>query len=83
MSEIKKKSNIKNKNEENINFIFVNTTHNGIKCSSCGQEPIIGCRYKCSICNDYNLCEKCEEENSKSGEHFHNFIKIRKEEKND
>ena len=52
--------------------------HKGIKCKKCFQEPIIGYRYKCSICNDYNLCEKCEEENSKTEEHPHDFIKIRK-----
>ena len=53
--------------------------HKGIKCQKCMVEPIIGIRYQCSECKDYNLCEKCEEENSK--ENFHNkehdFIKIR------
>ena len=54
--------------------------HKGIKCKKCFQEPIIGYRYKCSVCNDYNLCEKCEEE--KSEDHPHDFIKIRKEKNN-
>ena len=56
------------------------TTHKGIKCQECLKEPIVGCRYKCSICKDYNLCEKCEEKISFSCKHLHNFIKIRKEE---
>ena len=52
--------------------------HNGIKCQKCFLEPIIGYRYKCSVCNDYNLCQNCEEKNSISEEHQHDFIKIRK-----
>ena len=34
--------------------------HFGVKCNICNSFPIIGCRYKCTICEDYNLCEKCE-----------------------
>ena len=65
------------KNFQNINKC--DTVHNGIKCQKCFQEPIIGYRYKCSVCHDYNLCQICEEKNSISGEHQHDFIKIRKE----
>ena len=61
-----------------------NTTHHGIKCQRCFKEPIEGFRYKCSICNNYNLCQECEEKNAASeGGHSHNFIKIRNELKND
>ena len=65
------------KNFQNINKC--DTVHNGIKCQKCFQEPIIGYRYKCSVCHDYNLCQICEEKNSISGDHLHDFIKIRKE----
>ena len=63
------------------NFINLNKslTHNRIKCEKCFDEPIRGYRYKCTICNDYNLCEKCEEKNLISEEHPHYFIKIRNE----
>ena len=47
--------------------------HEGYICDGC-DGPIIGCRYKCSVCKDYNLCEKCEELFSE--EHQHPLIKI-------
>jgi len=53
--------------------------HNGIKCKRCFMEPIIGYRYKCSKCKNYNLCQKCEEKNEISEDHPHYFIKIKKE----
>ena len=34
--------------------------HNRIKCDNCKTEPIIGARYKCLSCYNYDLCEKCE-----------------------
>lgn len=56
-----------------------NYAHLGIKCKKCFEEPIIGYRYKCCKCKNYNLCQKCEEKNEISEEHPHYFIKIRNE----
>ena len=67
--------------EEAIIFSSIKTTHHGIKCNKCQTEPIVGYRYKCSVCKDYNLCEKCEQKNSETEEHAHNFIKMRNEER--
>ena len=55
------------------------TIHNGIKCQKCFRNPIVGYRYKCSECQNYNLCQDCEELNSINVVHPHNFIKIRNE----
>ena len=68
------------KEGELINISAVKTTHHGIACRKCGMDPIIGYRYKCSVC-DYDLCEACEENNYETQEHPHNFIKMRNEEK--
>ena len=76
----KSKINNNNNNNKNNNKVAVcKTVHKGIKCQRCFQEPIIGYRYKCMVCNDYNLCEQCEEKNFLNYEHPHDFIKIRKE----
>jgi len=34
--------------------------HSGIKCNECGVVPIVGVRYNCQSCEDFDLCEKCE-----------------------
>lgn len=47
------------------------TIHSDIKCNNCGACPIIGYRYKCLECPNYNLCDECE----KIVSHEHNFIR--------
>ena len=48
--------------------------HPGIICDGC-NGPIIGVRYKCVVCKDFDYCEKCEEKfNLKHG---HPLLKIR------
>ena len=79
LSQMVMKSNA-NLNLSKIEESFCNFEHKGIQCEKCFQEPIIGIRYKCLECENYNLCQKCEEENSIESFHDkdHNFIKIRK-----
>ena len=64
-------------NASSITFTKNETMHEGIKCNNCGKKPIFGERYQCSKCPKYNLCKQCEEENSITLKHNHNFIKIR------
>lgn len=49
-------------------------------CDHC-HEMIVGVRYKCVQCADYDLCERCEERNGErvfhDGAHF--FAKLRKQ----
>ena len=54
--------------------------HDGIKCQKCFMQPIIGIRYKCSICKEYNLCDDCEKINEETNDHQHTFFKIVKKE---
>ena len=52
---------------------FEKLTHHGIVCSGCGNS-IDGIRYKCSICHEFDYCEKCEGKDK--GGHGHPFLKI-------
>lgn len=46
--------------------------HPNVECDGCGQCPIIGPRYKCTVRKDFDYCSKCEETKN----HPHPFIKI-------
>jgi len=47
--------------------------HGDVRCDGCQQLPLVGTRYKCSICPDFDFCEPCEREK----EHSHAFLKIK------
>eukprot|EP00831_Metopus_contortus_P043103 TRINITY_DN34620_c0_g1_i1.p1 TRINITY_DN34620_c0_g1~~TRINITY_DN34620_c0_g1_i1.p1 ORF type:complete len:339 (-),score=67.19 TRINITY_DN34620_c0_g1_i1:167-1183(-) len=49
--------------------------HENVICSICQTCPIVGVRYKCTICDNFNLCESCEEQELHSD---HALLKIAK-----
>merc|ERR1711963_1008580 len=52
--------------------IGANMTHHGVTCDGCDKAPIVGFRYKCVVCDDYDLCAACE----KAGKHpGHNMMR--------
>jgi len=46
--------------------------HNHVACDGCNMEPIVGVRYKCSVCKNFDFCAMCEERRG----HEHPFLKI-------
>jgi len=38
-------------------------------CNKCQAYPIKGIRYKCSVCQNYNLCRSCNKKNKNEHEH--------------
>lgn len=50
--------------------------HEGVVCDGCG-EGIVGIRYKCSSCADYDLCQECEKKGN-IHDSTHVFLKISK-----
>ena len=52
-----------------------NKIHENYRCNGCGVMPIVGVRYHCTIYDNFDYCEECEEKYSESDEHV--FIKIR------
>lgn len=47
--------------------------HQDIGCSYCFMRPIVGARFKCKVCENYNLCETCF---YTPYDHQHNFVRI-------
>jgi len=35
--------------------------HEHVTCDSCGTEVIVGPRWKCADCADFNLCQACHQ----------------------
>ncbi|KAI7883490.1 hypothetical protein K492DRAFT_235423 [Lichtheimia hyalospora FSU 10163] len=50
--------------------------HTDILCDRC-DENIVGVRYKCGHCTDYDLCERCETMAHDIHDPSHLFIKVR------
>ena len=48
--------------------------HKNISCDGCGMKPIIGFRYKCKECKNFDFCQSCFD--TKKEEHKHEFEKI-------
>lgn len=72
---------LKELRNENINQSIIQNTNNNnnqhphVECDNCGSFPIIGTRYKCAECDNYDLCEVCEQK----GIHDHHyFLKMKK-----
>eukprot|EP01089_Gocevia_fonbrunei_P011411 TRINITY_DN2469_c0_g1_i1.p1 TRINITY_DN2469_c0_g1~~TRINITY_DN2469_c0_g1_i1.p1 ORF type:complete len:470 (-),score=71.10 TRINITY_DN2469_c0_g1_i1:73-1482(-) len=50
-------------------------THDGVQCDICQVFPIVGDRYKCGNCIDYDLCQLCEPNTTHDATHI--FIKLK------
>ena len=67
------------KNEVNAKMVPLKTksassvVHECVRCDGCQKKPIVGIRYKCAICHDFDFCEECEAQYT----HPHPFLKIR------
>ncbi len=46
--------------------------HYGVQCDACSQYPVVGIRYKCKECKDYDLCQNC----FAKGIHSHDMDKL-------
>jgi len=55
-----------------------NIVHSAVRCDGCDIEPIRGTRFKCTVCENFDYCETCEDKYTES--HKHPFLKIRKPE---
>ena len=63
---------------QNSMFSSTNVIHANLTCDGCKMYPIVGNRYKCTICENFDYCDLCEEKFAEI--HNHPFLKIRKPE---
>ena len=63
------------KKEEKKEETIKNNVHGDYICDGCDADPIVGIRYKCAVCEDFDYCEKCEKIFGEK--HGHPFLKIR------
>ena len=42
--------------------------HEGVLCDEC-SDPVVGARWKCDVCPNYDLCEACYAEHGDNHEH--------------
>jgi hypothetical protein len=43
--------------------------HGNVRCDGCNVFPIVGPRYNCTVCPDFDLCAKCESSSVHPAEH--------------
>lgn len=48
---------------------FSQEIHANIECKICRMSPIVGLRFKCDICHDYDVCLQCMEQRSHHPSH--------------
>nr|XP_037280887.1 ZZ-type zinc finger-containing protein P35G2.11c-like [Rhipicephalus microplus] len=48
--------------------------HTGVNCDACGEQGILGTRWKCQLCRNYDLCTVCY--NGGRHEQEHAFLRI-------
>jgi len=60
-------------NNKSNNENSTNVVHSRVTCDGCGKFPIVGIRYKCSVCPNFDFCETCE----KNKPHPHLFLRIK------
>jgi len=55
--------------------------HQNIQCDGCGQHPISGARFKCTVCPDFDLCSACESKDLHPSSHP--LLKLKEPRRND
>jgi len=64
---------IKSEKKTEDNSSDATQVHLGVVCDACEKTPITGHRYKCVVCDDFDLCGSCEAAGRHPG---HNMIRI-------
>ena len=71
-SELLKESQRKRKLKRSMEVSRIE--HPNVACDLCNVCPIVGVRYKCAVCKDFDMCARCEATKG----HQHPLLKIRR-----
>eukprot|EP00762_Andalucia_godoyi_P002409 ANDGO_02828.mRNA.1 putative E3 ubiquitin-protein ligase HERC2 len=52
--------------------------HDTVTCDACSMSPMLGKRYKCTCCEDFDICEKCFPRIRSQHDDTHAFLQIRR-----
>ena len=50
------------------------TVHSTVTCDGCGKRPLVGIRYKCAVCPNFDFCENCEK--TEALKHGHPLVRL-------
>lgn len=74
MKKAKEHAKKNKRNAEQANIPVDQRVHERITCDGCNVSPIVGIRYKCAECPNFDLCSQCEGQ----GLHdHHTFLKVK------
>lgn len=68
----------KKEKDANLEEEYYKILHSNIVCNNCLSSNFSGTRYICAECNNFNLCEYCQENARVSHKSEHTFIKLNK-----
>ena len=71
---IEKPKNTRRMGFKNTKYCQRGIVHKDVRCEHFDLFRLVGYRYMCTICDDFSLCENCEEANAVM--HGHPFIKV-------
>ncbi|CAF0921093.1 unnamed protein product [Didymodactylos carnosus] len=54
---------------ENFKRLFRDNIHENVTCNGCSEPSFRGLRFKCDICPDYDLCQRCASNGVITGTH--------------
>ena len=57
------------------NYYGPPVVHAKVRCDGCYMDPVMGKRYKCRVCPDFDYCENCMKKYG--AQHRHNFMMFR------
>lgn len=82
------KDSVQTRQEESeyLGSLSVKYVHKHISCDACdsfGSKSIIGVRYKCTVCDDYDLCSNCFSSGQVFGSHEKNHPMVAIDSPND